>query len=144
MRWTTTILAALLAARAVAAQQAPAQHLEVTLREAIERALLVQPGMVQALGDVEELVRSPDGQPADVEPRAPRVAEERSKHLGHASAFGGGVDHPQRSAGELGDEQACFALELVHGARKVCEGRVIFQTTFWRKLYFPNHAAFSR
>jgi outer membrane protein len=51
MRWVTGILALTMAASA-AAQQAPApQHLEVTLTEAIQRALEVQPGMVQARGD---------------------------------------------------------------------------------------------
>ena len=51
MRWVARILALTLSVPA-AAQQAPvAQHLEVTLAEAIQRALLVQPAMVQAQGD---------------------------------------------------------------------------------------------
>lgn len=51
MRWATGILALAMAVPA-AAQQAPApQPLEVTLTEAIRRALLVQPDMVQARGD---------------------------------------------------------------------------------------------
>jgi outer membrane protein len=51
MRVTVGILALIVAVPA-AAQQAPApQHLEVTLTEAIQRALLVQPAMVQAQGD---------------------------------------------------------------------------------------------
>ncbi|HMJ59140.1 MAG TPA: TolC family protein [Gemmatimonadales bacterium] len=50
MRWVTGIIA-LTIALPVQAQQAPApQHLEVTLTEAIQRALLVQPAMVQAIG----------------------------------------------------------------------------------------------
>ena len=50
MRWVTGIIA-LTMALPVRAQQAPApQHLEVTLTEAIQRALLVQPAMVQAIG----------------------------------------------------------------------------------------------
>jgi outer membrane protein len=50
MRWVVGILAVTLAAPAPA-QQAPApRHLEVTLTEAIQRALQVQPAMVQALG----------------------------------------------------------------------------------------------
>jgi outer membrane protein TolC len=49
MRWVTGILAVVLAVPA--AGQAPATpHVEVTLTEAIQRALLVQPGMVQAIG----------------------------------------------------------------------------------------------
>jgi outer membrane protein TolC len=51
MRWATGILA--LAVALPVAGQTPApqpQHLEVTLPEAIRRALLVQPGMVQAIG----------------------------------------------------------------------------------------------
>ncbi|HEY3280317.1 MAG TPA: TolC family protein [Gemmatimonadales bacterium] len=51
MRWVTGVLALSLAVPA-AAQQAPApQHLEVTLTEAIQRALLVQPLMVSARGE---------------------------------------------------------------------------------------------
>src|SRR5882672_1354508 len=57
MRWVTGILVLAMAAppapRPAAAQQASApQGLEVTLSEAIQRALLVQPGMVQAQGGV--------------------------------------------------------------------------------------------
>ena len=48
MRWVTGILAVVLGVPA-AAQQAP-QQLEVTLKEAIQRALQVQPAMVQAQG----------------------------------------------------------------------------------------------
>ena len=52
MRWVTGILALTMAASA-AAQQAPTpQHLEVTLTEAIQRALEVQPLMVAARGEV--------------------------------------------------------------------------------------------
>jgi outer membrane protein len=52
MRWVTGILALTVAVRA-AGQQAPApQHLEVTLQEAIQRALEVQPLMVAARGEV--------------------------------------------------------------------------------------------
>jgi outer membrane protein len=53
MRWVTGIVAVSLAVPAAAQQpQAPApQHLEVTLPEAIQRALLVQPAMVSARGD---------------------------------------------------------------------------------------------
>src|SRR5262245_19111517 len=47
MRWTTLALGALLVAPAVAAQQ-----LEVSLDEAVRRALEVQPAIVQARGDV--------------------------------------------------------------------------------------------
>lgn len=51
MRWMAGILAVTMATPA-AAQQAPApQHLEVSLPEAIQRALEVQPTMVQARGD---------------------------------------------------------------------------------------------
>jgi outer membrane protein len=51
MRWVTGIVAVSLAVPA-AAQQAPApQHLEVTLPEAIQRALLVQPAMISARGE---------------------------------------------------------------------------------------------
>lgn len=50
MRWVTGILALSLAVPAAAQQQAP-QHLEVTLTEAIQRALQVQPAMVGARGD---------------------------------------------------------------------------------------------
>ncbi len=54
MRWVTGILVLAMAAPpSAAAQQASApQGLEVTLSEAIQRALLVQPGMVQAQGGV--------------------------------------------------------------------------------------------
>jgi len=51
MRWLSGMLALVIAVPA-AAQQAPApQGLEVTLNEAIQRALQVQPSMVQARGD---------------------------------------------------------------------------------------------
>ena len=51
MRWLAGILVMALATPA-AAQQAPApQGLEVTLNEAIQRALQIQPAMVQARGD---------------------------------------------------------------------------------------------
>jgi len=50
MRWRSGILAVVLAVPA-AAQQAPL-HLEVTLKEAIQRALEVQPLMVSARGEV--------------------------------------------------------------------------------------------
>ncbi|HKC41045.1 MAG TPA: TolC family protein [Gemmatimonadales bacterium] len=54
MRWVTGVVA-LIISLPVQAQQTPAaggapQHLEVTLTEAIQRALLVQPAMVQAIG----------------------------------------------------------------------------------------------
>src|SRR6267378_2061579 len=49
MRWVTGVIA-LTMALPVQAQQAAPQHLEVTLTEAIQRALLVQPAMVQAVG----------------------------------------------------------------------------------------------
>src|SRR5882672_1105916 len=49
MRWVTGVIA-LIMALPVQAQQAAPQHLEVTLTEAIQRALLVQPAMVQAVG----------------------------------------------------------------------------------------------
>src|SRR6266540_7208266 len=54
MRWVTGILVLAMATpSSAAAQQASApQGLEVTLSEAIQRALLVQPGMVQAQGGV--------------------------------------------------------------------------------------------
>lgn len=48
MRWVTGFLV-LAAALPAEGQQAP-QHLEVTLTEAIQRALLVQPAMIQAVG----------------------------------------------------------------------------------------------
>jgi outer membrane protein TolC len=51
MRWVTGILALAMAVPAQGQQAPPPpQHLEVTLAEAIQRALLVQPAMVQALG----------------------------------------------------------------------------------------------
>lgn len=49
MRWVTVVLVILMAAPA-AAQQAATPQPEVTLNEAIQRALQVQPGMVQARG----------------------------------------------------------------------------------------------
>lgn len=50
MRWVMGVFS-LTMTLPVQAQQAPApQHLEVTLTEAIQRALLVQPAMVQAIG----------------------------------------------------------------------------------------------
>jgi outer membrane protein TolC len=50
MRWVTGILALAVAAPAQGQQAQPPQQLEVTLTEAIQRALLVQPAMVQAIG----------------------------------------------------------------------------------------------
>lgn len=52
MRWVTGILALTVAVRAQGQQPPPPQHLEVTLKEAIQRALEVQPLMVAARGDV--------------------------------------------------------------------------------------------
>ncbi|MFN2572162.1 MAG: TolC family protein [Gemmatimonadales bacterium] len=49
MRWGIGLLGLLVAAP-LGAQQAPAQQVEVTLDEAIQRALAVQPAMVQARG----------------------------------------------------------------------------------------------
>ena len=54
MRWLIVILAAGLAAPAARAQQAPAsppQQLQITLPEAVQRALDVQPTMISARGD---------------------------------------------------------------------------------------------
>jgi outer membrane protein TolC len=50
MRWVTGVLALWLAAPAAAQQASAPQKLEVTLPEAIRRALLVQPAMVQQRG----------------------------------------------------------------------------------------------
>jgi len=51
MRWVTGILALTVAVSAEGQQAQPQQHLEVTLPEAIQRSLLVQPTMVQARGE---------------------------------------------------------------------------------------------
>jgi outer membrane protein len=51
MRWMTGVFALSLAVPAAAQQAQAPQHLEVTLTEAIQRALLVQPAMVSARGD---------------------------------------------------------------------------------------------
>jgi len=50
MRWVMGIAMVIVATPAAAQQATPPQHLEVTLTEAIQRALLVQPAMVQAVG----------------------------------------------------------------------------------------------
>ena len=52
MRWVTGILALTIAVSAEGQQAQPPQHLEVTLKEAIQRALEVQPLMVGARGEV--------------------------------------------------------------------------------------------
>src|SRR6266545_539772 len=52
MRWVMGILVVVAAAPAEGQQAQPPQHLEVTLTEAIQRALEVQPLMVGARGDV--------------------------------------------------------------------------------------------
>lgn len=51
MRWVTGILALTAAVSAEGQQAQPPQHLEVTLPEAIQRSLLVQPTMVRARGE---------------------------------------------------------------------------------------------
>lgn len=51
MRWVAGILALTVAVSAEGQQAQPQQHLEVTLPEAIQRSLLVQPTMVQARGE---------------------------------------------------------------------------------------------
>lgn len=51
MRWVAGILALTVAGSAEGQQAQPQQHLEVTLPEAIQRSLLVQPTMVQARGE---------------------------------------------------------------------------------------------
>jgi len=52
MRWVTGILALTMAVPVEGQQAPPPQHLEVTLAEAIQRALEVQPLMVAARGEV--------------------------------------------------------------------------------------------
>ena len=56
--------------------------------------------VVQALRDGEEGGIAVQDAPAGVDAGPAGVREQRTQHLGHASAMGGGVDAPDRAAGE--------------------------------------------
>jgi hypothetical protein len=77
--------------------------------------------VMDALGDLEELLVALDHHPAGVDARASQVAEQEVEHLSDPTALLGGVDLPQPPAGEpLGrlrqpGQQAAAALRGKHG-----------------------------
>lgn len=51
-------------------------------------------GVVEASGEVEEVQRGVEDEPAGVDAGAAGVEEDRPKHLGHAAALSGRIDVP--------------------------------------------------
>lgn len=83
----------------------------VLLRHGVEDGALVGPErravagrgaerVVDALGHAEEVGRSLEDEPADVDAEAADVAQDRAQHLGHAAAGRGGVDVPDGASAE--------------------------------------------
>jgi len=84
-------------------------------RSVVERTAVAERAMqavVDALGDVEELGRAIDDDPARVDPGAARVGDKRAQQLDHATPERGRVHVPDDPPGEQLARLAHAALEV--------------------------------